>query len=55
LENMLLMDECVQDDDATRFGGWTPQDSKLKIGREKFVSLVVPRSFLVGTDFCVDS
>lgn len=52
---MLLLDECEEDDDLTRMGVWTDHDAKLKIGREKFAAISVPRSFLVGTDFCTDN
>ena len=38
-----------------RMGVWTDSESRLKIGREKFAALAVPRSFLVGSDFCVDN
>ena len=55
LDNMLLLDECEEDDDLTRMGVWSDHDAKLKIGREKFASISVPRSFLVGTDLCYDN
>jgi len=55
LDTMLLLDECEEDDDLTRMGVWSDHDAKLKIGREKFAALSVPRSFLVGTDFCTDN
>ena len=40
---------------CVRMGMWTDSESRLKIGREKFAALAVPRSFLVGSDFCVDN
>ena len=40
---------------CVRLGVWTDSESRLKIGREKFAALAVPRSFLVGSDFCVDN
>jgi len=55
LDTILSLNECEEDDDATRFGIWTQSKSRLKIGREKFVTLSVPKSFLENSDFCVDN
>ena len=43
---MLLLDVC-EDDGLTRMGVWSND--------AKFAAVSVPRSFLVGTDFCTDN
>ena len=47
----LMLDECEEDDDPSRHGVWKKSGKrKLRIGREKFVGISVPKDFLTGSD-----
>ena len=55
LDDMLSLEECSYfENDKTRLGVWNNMESQLKVGREKFVSLPVPKQFLVGSPFCLN-
>jgi len=50
-DSTLMLDECEEDDDLTRPGVWkTHGKRKLRVGREKFVGISVPKDFLIGSD-----
>jgi len=53
-DTSLMLDECEEDDDPSRPGIWEESSArKLKIGREKFAAISVPKDFLKDTDlFC---
>ena len=51
MDENLLFSECEEDDDPTRAGVWTTHNKGLKIGREKFVALSVPKDFVDSTEY----
>ena len=51
LDENLVFSECEEDDDPTRTGVWTTHGKRLKIGREKFVALSVPKDFVASTEY----
>ena len=53
LGDMLQLEECEEDADITRAGIWTPLNSGMQKAKEKFLTFIVPSSFL-GTGFCTN-
>ena len=51
MDENLAFSECEEDDDPTRTGVWTSHGKRLKVGREKFVALSVPKDFVASTEY----
>ena len=51
LDENLMFSECEEDDDPTRVGVWSSHSKRLKVGREKFIALSVPKDFVASTEY----